>query len=236
MSLFNLFKTQKKLELNFIFNSPDHLRYENGVHVSGPHGNAPRALKVEPNITGREGYTVTMYNTDGQYTVQMAPKQMKIVSQDTSKVILKGYGVDAMGSSFADYGLTIFYNNEIISKCILHMHDRKVDIHYLKTNEAQKKDNGIEEINQFLIQFKAFPREKKYDLAGKTDELNNKGVDYYEAGDKEKAILYYKKALEIYPINDDALKNLIVCYRDTNELNKMVEAQKKLEHLKKLGL
>lgn len=36
--------------LNFIFKSSDHLRYENGEHVSGPHGGARRAVKVEPNI------------------------------------------------------------------------------------------------------------------------------------------------------------------------------------------
>ena len=58
------------------------------------------------------------------------------------------------------------------------------------------------------------PRHIKLDLAGKTDNLNNIGIDYYEYGDINNAILYYNKALDIYPINDDALKNLIVCYRD----------------------
>lgn len=131
MRFFDFFKPQKNGELNFVFNSPDHLRYENGLHVSGPHVSAPRAIKVEPNITGREGYTVTMYNTDGQYTVQMAPKQMKIVSQDNNKVILKGYGVDSMGNSFVDYGLTVLYINGKVSKCIIHMYDRNIEIEYL---------------------------------------------------------------------------------------------------------
>ena len=236
MGLFDIFKTQKNSELNFVFNSPDHLRYENGIHVSGPHGGAPRALKVEPNITGKDGYTVTMYNTDGQYVVQMAPKQMKIISQDKNKVILKGYGVDSMGASFADYGVTIFYSNDKIEKCILHMYDRNVDIHYLGPNRIETNENGIEEINSFLNRFKTLPMDKRVDLAQKTDALNNTGVDYYEEGDILRAILFYKKALEIYPINDDALKNLIICYRETNEFGKMNESQKKLEHLKKIGL
>ncbi|WP_298265949.1 tetratricopeptide repeat protein [uncultured Lutibacter sp.] len=229
------------MNLNFVFNSADHLRYENGRHVSGPHGGAPRAVKVEPNITGNVGYTVTMFNTDGQYVVQMAPKQMKIIQQTTDKIILRGYGYDNFGSSFADYGLSIYYKNGIVEKCILHMHDRNIDIEYLKSDsqtieKESSKISGIEEIKIFLNKFIPQPRHIKLDLAGETDNLNNIGVDYYESGDINSAILYYNKALEIYPINDDALKNLIVCYRETGNLEKMYEAQEKLEYLKKIGL
>ncbi len=125
------------MNLNFVFNSSDHLRYENGRHVSGPQGGARRAVKVEPNITGDEGYTVTLYNLDGnhpvwQNNVQMAPKQMKVIKQDNNMIILRGYGHDGMGASFSDYGLTIHYKNGQIIKCILHMHDRGVDIEYLE--------------------------------------------------------------------------------------------------------
>ena len=125
------------MNLDFVFKSPDHIRYENGKHVSGPHGGANRAVKVESNISGGEGYTVTIYNLDGnhpiwQNNVQMAPKQMKITQQTNDKVVLCGYGYDAMGGSFADYGLTIHFRNDCIEKCILHFHDRNVDIEYLK--------------------------------------------------------------------------------------------------------
>ena len=124
------------MDLNFVFKSSDHLRYENGKHVSGPHGGAGRAVKVETNISGGEGYTITLYNLDGnhpvwQNNVQMAPKQMKVIQQSSNKIVLRGYGQDAMGGSFADYGLTIYFDNEQVSKCILHMHDRNVDIEYL---------------------------------------------------------------------------------------------------------
>jgi len=122
----------EELELDFVFHSSDHLRYENGRRVSGPHGGAPRAVKVEANISGNEGYTVTMFNTDGgQAVIQMAPKQMKLVGIDNEKIQLKGYGRDAMGASFADYGLTIYLDDGNIEKCILHMFDRNVDIEYL---------------------------------------------------------------------------------------------------------
>lgn len=123
---------ERKLDLKFVFHSSDHLRYENGIHVSGPHGGAPRAIKVEANINGNDGYSVTMFNTDGgQAVVQMAPKQMKILENNGEKIILKGYGRDAYGASFADYGLTIHHSNGNIKKCILHMYDRGVDIEYL---------------------------------------------------------------------------------------------------------
>lgn len=123
----------EELELDFVFHSSDHLRYENGRHVSGPHGGAPRAIKVEANISGNEGYTVTMFNTDGgQAVVQMAPKQMKLIGANSEKIQLKGYGRDPMGASFADYGLTIFHDDGNIEKCVLHMYDRGVDIEYLR--------------------------------------------------------------------------------------------------------
>jgi len=120
------------MKLDFVFKSSDHLRYENGKHLSGPHGGAPRAVKVEANITGNEGYTVTMFNLDGgQVVVQMAPKQMKLIGVDNEKIQLKGYGRDPMGASFADYGLTIYHDDGSIENCTLHMFDRNVDIEYL---------------------------------------------------------------------------------------------------------
>lgn len=139
------------MELNFTFKSSDHLRYENGVHVAGPHGGANRAVKVEPNINGckgyniqgGDGYIVTIYNLDGRHpiwqnNVQMTPKPMRIVSQAVDKVVLRGYPVQAR-SPFGwidfngeDYGLTIYIHDEEVYKCVLHMHDRKIDLEYLK--------------------------------------------------------------------------------------------------------
>jgi hypothetical protein len=124
---------EETFDLNFVFHSSDHLRYENGKHVSGPHGGAPRAVQVETNISGNEGFTVTMFNTDGgQAIVQMAPKQMKLINSGNGVIQLRGYGRDQMGASFADYGLTILYNNGNIEKCVLHMFDRGVEIEYLR--------------------------------------------------------------------------------------------------------
>jgi hypothetical protein len=138
----NLRVTQKtnttKIDLNdFLFKSSDHLRYENKLHVSGPHGIANRAIKIENNITGGSGFTVTLYNLDGnhpvwQNNIQMSPKQMKIIEANENKISLKGFGQDQMGASFEDYGFTIILKNEEVEKCILHMYDRNVDIEYIK--------------------------------------------------------------------------------------------------------
>ena len=74
-----------------------------------------------------------MYNTDGgQATLQMASKQMKLKNADETSIELIGYGEDAFGSSFSDYGLTIYHNAGQLEKCVLHMIDRNVDIVYLK--------------------------------------------------------------------------------------------------------
>lgn len=137
-------ETTDEWELNLgdiYFVSSDHLRYENGVHISGPHGGARRAVKVENNIEGKEGFTVTLFNLDGNHptwgnNIQMAPKQMKVVSSSKEKTVLRGWGEDwkAFGDpagSFANYGISIFHPNNEIEKIIMNMHDRSVDIEYL---------------------------------------------------------------------------------------------------------
>ncbi len=127
---------KKTKNLNFTFISSDHIRYENGLHVSGPHGGARRAIKVEPNISGGEGYTVTIFNLDGIHplwrnNIQMAPKPMRIVRETENEIELRGFGYDPMGFPYDDYGLTIIYQDGEVKKCIAHMYDRNVDIEYL---------------------------------------------------------------------------------------------------------
>ncbi len=135
MKIFEIFKSKSQRDLNFVFKSSDHIRYENGRQVTNLTGGANRAVKVEPNTSGGEGYTATLFNLDGnhpvwQNNIQMAPKQMKIIQQNDEKVVLRGYGNDPMGASFSDYGLSIFFTDKQVTKCILHMHDRGVDIEY----------------------------------------------------------------------------------------------------------
>ena len=140
-----------------VFDSSDHVRFQNGQNVSGHNYNCHRRITIEKNIEGAEGYTVTMYNMDGvhplwQNNIQMSPKRMKIVNKQESKrmkivnvdrniVELRGYGYDenalAMGApleaaSFENYGIAIMIENDAIVRAQLNMYDRNVSIVYLK--------------------------------------------------------------------------------------------------------
>ena len=119
------------------FDSSDHIRFQNGVDVSGHNPNCHRRFVIEKNIEGEEGYTVTMYNLDGihplwQNNIQMAPKRMKIVSVDENFIELQGYGFDQLGGSFSDYGVILLIEQSEISRLQLNMFDRDVCIVYLK--------------------------------------------------------------------------------------------------------
>lgn len=119
------------------FDSSDHIRFQNGVDVSGHNPNCHRRFVIEKNIEGDEGYTVTMYNLDGihplwQNNIQMSPKRMRIVSVNDNIVEMRGYGVDMLGSSFSDYGVILLIDNRIISRIQLNMFDRNICIVYVK--------------------------------------------------------------------------------------------------------
>ena len=124
-------------EGNVIFDSSDHIRFQNGKDVSGHNYGCNRRFVIEKNIEGGEGYTVTMYNLDGlhplwQNNIQMAPKRMRIVSVNDNIVEMRGYGVDMLGSSFSDYGVVLLIDNRVISRIQLNMYDRNICIVYVK--------------------------------------------------------------------------------------------------------
>ncbi|MCQ2606318.1 MAG: hypothetical protein MJ204_07260 [Bacteroidales bacterium] len=123
-------------EGKIIFDSSDHIRFQNGKAVSGHNYGCNRRIVIEKNIEGNEGYTVTMYNLDGnhplwQNNIQMAPKRMKIVSVDGNIVELRGYGYDQLGASFTDYGVAVLIEEGCISRLQLNMFDRNISIIYL---------------------------------------------------------------------------------------------------------
>ena len=122
-------------DLNFKFTSSDHLRYENGAHVSGPHGGATRMIEVEQKSS--ETFIVTIYNLQGEHSIwqnniQMSPKQMKLISKDKDLIELRGYGQDDFGGLFSNYGISINLNNDDICKITLHIYNRCIDVVYLK--------------------------------------------------------------------------------------------------------
>jgi len=253
------------MNLNFVIKSPDHLRYENGKYVSGPQGGAGRVIKVEPNINGCEGYNisggegfiVTIYNMDGNHlvwnnNVQMTPKPMRIVYHTSEKIVLRGYQVQAMSPfgwidfNGADYGLSILLKNGQIDKCVLHMHERNVDIEYMKgevifsanEHEIASQTEPLVQISDFdnFINFihkwnTSMQLSEKLQIARQSDALNNKGFYAYKDDDIKNAINYFEQALVIMPNNDDALKNLKICYSEIANQMKFNEVEKKLNYL-----
>lgn len=129
-----------------VFDSSDHVRFQNGLDVSGHNYGCHRRLVVEKNISGKEGYTATILNMDSIHplwhnNIQMAPKQMKIVNVNGSNVELRGYGYDenalAMGApleaaSFENYGVVLMIEDGDIVRAQLNMFDRNVSIVYLQ--------------------------------------------------------------------------------------------------------
>lgn len=119
------------------FHSSDHIRYQNGVDISGHNYNCHRKIRIEKSITGDKGYSVTIFNEDGIHpmwgnNVQMSPKKMRVVKQTSDCIELCGFGTDPMGFPFGGYGISVFHKENKITKCILHMFDRGADIEYLQ--------------------------------------------------------------------------------------------------------
>jgi tetratricopeptide (TPR) repeat protein len=73
-----------------------------------------------------------------------------------------------------------------------------------------------------------FPLEEREKIAKQTNAINDKGCSYFEFGDIDSAIDYFNQALQIMPINSDALKNLAICYTKKLQLGKVFEQISKL--------
>ena len=119
------------------FDSSDHVRFLDNQPVSGHNYGCHRRITIEKNIRGHEGYTVTMYNSDGvhplwQDNIQMAPKRMKIIGSHDDIVDFRGFGVDDFGTPFSDYGISVKIKNKEIEVVQLNMYDRNTSIVYLK--------------------------------------------------------------------------------------------------------
>lgn len=114
-----------------------HQRYENKEAVMSEQ-NIERVLKIEKNISGNIGYTVSI-------TPSMSQKPMKIISVSSNKIEMQGYGFDKNAlllgipfdvASFNCYSLTLNLVNDdtdkSINDCVLHLLDRNIDIKYYR--------------------------------------------------------------------------------------------------------
>ena len=152
MGLFDFFKSEKEKTTIDLTDckviSNDHIRYQDGKDVSGHNYDCWRGIRIQTNISGGQGYTVTIYNLDGNHPVwgdniQMAPIQMKVTEQTANQIKLRGYGLDQMGNSFADYGLILSISKNDIDKVTLQMFDRNIEIVYSKISNSVDSNKKI---------------------------------------------------------------------------------------------
>ena len=141
MAFFDLFASNPKepnIDLSdFKFISDDHTRHENEQAVKADNKGCMRGIRVQRNISSNKGYTVTIYNLDGNHSlwgnnIQMSPKQMEITSNSNAGIEFRGFGKDVMGNNFSDYGIIIHLLNDLPTKITLKMYDRKIYIVYKK--------------------------------------------------------------------------------------------------------
>lgn len=245
MGLFDIFKSDNSKKpsvdlTDYKFLSDDHTRIENGRPTNANNKGAWRGIRIK--TSDNNTFYVTMYNMNENHPVwgdniQMAEKRMKLVEETNDKIVLRGFGTDAMGASFADYGITLHKSNNVVNKITLHMHDRNIDIVYEKA-ENRKQTETLNQYSDF-DNFKAFthrwntsmPMNEKMSIASQSDNVNNRGAEAYKNGDLLSAIKYFEQALTLMPNNDDALKNLKLCYSRIGKQEKVNEMIKKLNYL-----
>jgi tetratricopeptide (TPR) repeat protein len=244
MGIFDFLKSKtERLSIDltdYKFLSDDHTRIENGRRTSANNKGAWRGIRIK--TSDNNTFYVTMYNINENHPVwgdniQMAEKRMKVIHENNGKIILRGFGTDAMGSSFADYGLTLQKLNGNVSQIILHMHDRNIEIVYEKAENKMQSET----LNQFsdFDNFKNFTHiwntnmsiQEKMEIAKQSDVINNRGADAYDINDLIGAVKYFEQALTLMPNNDDALKNLVLCYSEIGNQSKVKEIEKKLNYL-----
>ena len=67
---------------------------------------------------------------------------------------------------------------------------------------------------EYFREFNSYSSGKKHNRCGETDMLVSLGNSEYRSGNLIGAIEFYHKALNIHPINNDALQNMYVCYEE----------------------
>lgn len=233
---------------DYKFISDNHLRLENLQQVDVDNKGSWRGIWIQSkdNLI----FNVTIYNLTGNHPVwvdniQMATKIMKFVEETDMRISLRGFGNDSMGASFSDYGISLYKFEQDINSIHLCMYDRNITIAYMKGDPAKMNmrtefnrtplNVNIDSFNK-LIKFKKswesdMNSQEKMLIAKNSDKLNNIGCDFYDNDNYEEAIKYFNKALEIMPINDDALKNLKICYKYQKNQKKVVEIEKMLSYL-----
>ncbi|WP_300436221.1 hypothetical protein [Christiangramia sp.] len=100
----------------------------------------PKAIKIEPQIDGKNGFTVTIFKVTG-FTpfwgnkVELALRHMDIVELSLEKSFLRAcnhsLGKDSRPSKKSDYGLSIYHPNNQIERIILHKYHKNKELEFV---------------------------------------------------------------------------------------------------------
>lgn len=119
------------------FRSSRNIQYHSEREIS-EEKKEKRAIKIEPNIEGKKGFTLTTFKLNGFIglwgnKVDLTPKHMDVVELNPEKSLLKGYeDISWAGKKHSNYSVSIYHPNNKIEKIILHKLHKKIEIEYLK--------------------------------------------------------------------------------------------------------
>ncbi len=152
-----------------------------------------------------------------------------INSSEKTKIIIEGWfqngGFLGMISSVRESKYVTEYPISKLSQIIEIFNNKINNIH------TEIEDKEFEELLQFQQKWSMMTIDEKQQIAHETDRINNIGAQYYNQDNFDQAIKNFKMALKIMPTNNDALKNLIICYKYTGEFEKIDPVSKMLSHL-----
>ncbi len=77
----------------------------------------------------------------------------------------------------------------------------------------------------YFRDFNSYSFDKKYEISAETDQLVSLGNSEYRSGNLEEAIKFYHKAINKHPLNNDALRNLYVCYKELGMNDKVLHVE-----------
>ena len=120
------------------FKSSRQVVYYKNDGISESNSGVKRAIRIEPHLDGKKGFSVTTFNVDGLSflwgkKVEIPAKQMEVLELGNSKTILKGYD-DLQNPSelHSNYSLSIFHPSDEIQKIVFHHLEKNMDVEYLK--------------------------------------------------------------------------------------------------------
>jgi len=166
-----------------------------------------------------------VYNTN---TDEISECVNLINSIANNKIIKEGW-ISSGGGGFLSF-LSSSKESSYLTDSPVSTLSKIIELLNIETNSVQE-NTEFEELIEFQQKWYSMNMAEKQQIARETDRINNIGADFYNQDNFSEAIKYFEMALEVMPTNDDALKNLIICYKYIGEFDKIPAISRKLAFL-----